>query len=44
MSTPSSVSIIANSIVLTAWFAQRGWQATADVTSSAEDWSMVSAF
>jgi hypothetical protein len=36
MSTLSSVGIIVNSVVLAAWFAQRGSQATAGITSSAE--------
>jgi hypothetical protein len=44
MSTSSSVGIIANNVVLTAWFAQRGSQAAAGVMSLAEGWSVVSAF
>jgi hypothetical protein len=43
ISTSSNVGIIANSVVLAAWFAQRGSQAAVGVTSSAEDWSVVSA-
>jgi hypothetical protein len=44
MSMSSSVGIIANSDVLAAWFTKRGSQAAAGIMSSAEDWSMVSAF
>jgi hypothetical protein len=44
MLTSSSVGIIANSVVLAAWFAQRGSQPAAGITSSAEGWSVVSAF
>jgi hypothetical protein len=40
----SSVGIIANNAVLTAWFAQRGSQAAAGVMSLAEGWFVVSAF
>jgi hypothetical protein len=44
MSTSSNVGIIANSVVFAAWFTQRGSQPAAGVTSSAEGWSVVSAF
>jgi hypothetical protein len=44
MLTSSSVGIVANSAVLTAWFAQMGSQTVAGTRSSAENWSWVSAF
>jgi hypothetical protein len=44
MSTSSSVDIVANSSVLTTWFTQMGSQTAANTTSSAENWSVVSAF
>jgi hypothetical protein len=44
MPTSSSVGIIANSIVLTAWFAQSDSQPVVGITSSAEGGSVVSAF
>jgi hypothetical protein len=44
MSTSSSVGIIANSAVLTAWFVKMGLQTVARTMSSAENWSVVSAF
>jgi hypothetical protein len=37
MSTSSSVGIIANNAILAAWFTQRGSQAVAGITSTAED-------
>jgi hypothetical protein len=44
MSTSFNVGIIANSVVLAAWFAQRGSQPAAGVMSSDEGMSVVSAF
>jgi hypothetical protein len=44
MSTSSSVGIITNSAVLTAWFVQRGSQPAIGVTSSAKGGSIVIAF
>jgi hypothetical protein len=43
MSTLSSMGIVANSVVLTAWFVQMGSQTAAGTMSSAENWYVVNA-
>jgi hypothetical protein len=44
MSTSSSVGIAASNVALATWFTQMGSQTAGGTTSSAENWSVISAF